>query len=370
MRRYLLLLMVVAIPAIAAKGDGKFFVREKIPAGVPYQRAILLFYEGQETLILQSKYDLPESATVDSLGWIVPVPAVPEIAGGDADMAQHCFLIASRQTQPHLFRISHLFSLPCLVLFLGGFAFMVVCLIRYPLAKRAESTRVVWSRQTRNAVLVTVIAFVLMTISMPSLSRARGNAGVDVVKAEHTGIYDVKVIRSQSAEAIMEWLRENGFAVNDQDRQACEDYVLRGWCFVAAKVEPSAETEERKVVAEGMAAPLVLKFASERPVYPLALTATVGTETEILLYTLSDAKLTCGERLALRHAKQTEMQSILRSLIAQAEMEEWPLLRDLPETPMMLCKFKARLTPAQMRQDLEFAPAPDNEPYRERLITW
>lgn len=77
-----------------------------------------------------------------------------------------------------------------------------------------------------------------------------------------------------------------------------------------------------------------------------------------------------NHRLPLRHARQAKTQPILRSLAAQAEMEEWPLLRDLPDKPMMLCKFKGRLTPEQMKQDLEFTPSPDNEPYRERLIVW
>jgi len=355
---------------VTARGDGKFFVREKIPAGIPYQRAILLFDKGQETLILQSKYDLPKSTAVDSLGWIVPMPAVPEIAGGDADLAQHCFLMASQHTQPHLYRVSNLLSPVCFVFFLGGCALMVVCVIRYPFARRAESTRIAWSRQARNTVLVTVIAFLLAAISMPHLSRARSSTGVDVLKTERAGIYDVEVIRGQNAEAIMEWLKMNDFAVDDQDRQAFDAYALRGWCFVTAKVAPSAELKGKKVSAEGMVAPLLLKFASERPIYPLALTATAGTETEILLYTLSDAKLTCAERLPLRHARQAKTRPILRSLVIQAELEEWPLLRDLPDKPLMLCKFKGRLTPEQMKQDLEFAPATDNEPYRERLIVW
>jgi hypothetical protein len=370
MCKRLLFLMIVAGFAAGVKGDGKFFVREKIPAGIPYQRAILLFHEDHETLILQSKYDLPESQSVDSLAWIVPVPTVPEIAGGGANVAQDCFFVASRQTQPNVYHISYLFSLVCLVLFVGGLAFMTVFLIRYPRARRAESTRAVWNRQMTKTLLATGIAFLLMTSSMPTLSRARGSAGIDVIKAEHAGIYDVKVVRAQDAEAITEWLRENSFGVSDQDGEVFGDYVRRGWCFVTAKVEPNAPTEERKVISEGMVAPLLLKFASERPVYPLALTATAGTETEILLYTLSDAKLTCGERLTLRNARQTKTEFILRSLVAQAEVEEWSLLRNLPETPVMLCKFTGRLTSAQMKQDLEFTPAPDNEPYRERFVTW
>jgi hypothetical protein len=77
-----------------------------------------------------------------------------------------------------------------------------------------------------------------------------------------------------------------------------------------------------------------------------------------------------NHQLPLRHARQAKTQPILRSLVAQAELEEWPLLRDLPDKPLMLCKFKGRLTPEQMKQDLEFTSATDNEPYRERLIVW
>jgi hypothetical protein len=136
------------------------------------------------------------------------------------------------------------------------------------------------------------------------------------------------------------------------------------------KVGPDAEADDRRVIYEGLAAPLILKFDSEQPIYPLILTATVGTETEILIYTLSDAKLTCKERLALRHAGRTSPELLLRGLLAQAEIEEWPLLRDVPQRAMMLCKFKGRLTPTQMSQDLEFTPAQDNQPYRERKIVW
>lgn len=227
-----------------------------------------------------------------------------------------------------------------------------------------------WSRRAGRAAAVTIIAVLMLGMTMPSLSRTRGGAGVDVVKEEKAGIYDVKVIRGQNAEAILEWLKENRFSFGDEDRQAFQDYADRDWCFVTAKVDPALGADEKKIVSEGMAAPLILKFASERPVYPLALTATAGTDTEILIYTLSDMKLACGGRLTLRHARQTKTEPLLRSLATQAEVEQWPLLRDLPETPMMLCKFKGRLTPAQMRQDLEFTVAPDNEPYRERRIAW
>ena len=48
--------LVLMVTSGVAYGDGKFYYVEKIPVDVPYQRALLIFEDGKETLILQSKY--------------------------------------------------------------------------------------------------------------------------------------------------------------------------------------------------------------------------------------------------------------------------------------------------------------------------
>jgi hypothetical protein len=35
-----------------------------------------------------------------------------------------------------------------------------------------------------------------------------------------------------------------------------------------------------------------------------------------------------------------------------------------------LCKFKGRLSPAEMAQDIVFVEAEDSEPFRQRVIVW
>ena len=192
---------------------------------------------------------------------------------------------------------------------------------------------------------------------------------VEIVKAEKAGIYDVKVIRSQSAEAILGWLTENGFGFNDNDTQVFKDYVDRGWCFVVAKVEPAPEMEEHKIVVEGMVAPLILKFEAEKAVYPLALTSTIGSETEILLYTFSEKKLDCGERLTLRYAGKKKSTYFMFDLLSCAEPEISDLSTGIPKF-MYLCKFRKKLKPEEMKTDLELEFAKDNEPYREKKIVW
>lgn len=136
---------------------------------------------------------------------------------------------------------------------------------------------------------------------MSYLERSIG--GVDIIKAEKAGIYDVKVITSETAESIIDWLKDNSFNFDDNDTEVFQDYIDRNWCFVVAKVGSDKKVETGKIVAKGMVAPLILKFKTEKAIYPLALTSTIGTDTEVLLYTLSKDKLTCNEQLTLKHAR-------------------------------------------------------------------
>jgi hypothetical protein len=201
---------------------------------------------------------------------------------------------------------------------------------------------------------------------MPSLGTS---TGVEVIKAEKAGIYDVKVIQSDSAEAIINWLEENAFAFNENDTRIFENYIKQKWCFVVAKVQPGAGTEEEKITYGRMVAPLILKFATEKVIYPLALTSTIGKETKILLYTLSAKKLDCNERLKLRYADKSQSDGLFSYLLSNAEQETKDFFEGLPQS-MILCKFKGKLTSEQMKSDIVFDNAADNKPYRETVVIW
>jgi len=360
-----ILLLTAGLLSGHAWADGKFFIQvDTVPANVPYQRAFLIFDEGTETLVVQSKYELPESGATDALAWVVPVPSVPELASMDAEVARDFFFMASLSTRPRVRYYSSFLTLALLVLFfvcaVATALHAIDCYTaKEPLAQKRHR------RAFRNAALLTVLLFLVLSTQTFSLGTTRG--GLEVVKSEQVGIYDVTVIRGDSAEAVQDWLRDNGFAFDGKDKATFADYVARGWCFVAAKVSPDAEAEEGQIAAEGMAAPLVLTFATDRPVYPLALTATAGPETEILIYTLTANKLTRGDRLTLRHARKQD--SPLELHVSTGPDTHGPM-EGLPIKPMMLCKFRGTMTAAQMAEDLVFEPAPDNATYRETIWVW
>ena len=373
--RFALLLIIIGGFCTNVYGDGKMYIPDRIPADIPYQRAFLVFHEGFETLILQSKYEFSQSADVNSIGWVVPVPAVPELASVDADKANYFFLWSSIKTTPNLIEIQVLLVFMFLFVLAATIVLAVVLILLHPFLNIIGMPKATWERLFRYCGRILYIGiFVLIFLFIHGLFGTAGlsqKGGIEVVKAEQVGIYDVKVIKGDSAEALVDWLKENEFSFSDKDIEVMEDYVNKKWCFVTAKVQQEQDTKKakRKITSGGMVAPLILKFETEKAIYPLALTSVIGTKTEVLLYTLSENKLSCNQRIKLQLSRRTKTESLPLNIISYAKPGMETIFQNIPEE-MTICKFKEKLTPEQMKQDIEFEDAPDNEPYRETKIVW
>ena len=197
---------------------------------------------------------------------------------------------------------------------------------------------------------------------------------MDILETDNVGIYDIKVISSDNSMVLIYWLNENGFVFDQNDKDAFESYIKKDWCFVTAKINPKLnEKEDYEIAYEGLAAPLIMRFESEKPIYPMALTGTGGFNTEVLIYLATDQKMICDEQMTLRYAKENDFSKRYNYYFKNTDRSSMDPKNFFTEEDFnlsYLCKFKATLTPEQMQEDIVFEQAPDNEPYREHIVEW
>jgi hypothetical protein len=363
---FLLLLLMLSAVAAPVLADGKFYTyEEEIPPEIPYQRALLMFARGQETLILQSKYQVAGSSAGD-LGWVVPVPSVPDLASMEARAARAMFDGLDLISYPKVTRIGSLLLGGLVFLLLVGLPMFFFVGVLSLLVRSCRPTRRQWGLLVGWAILGGLALMYVFLWMLPIGGAAGGIEGVEVIKAEQVGIYDVQVLRSDDATALLDWLDQHQFRFDEADTQAFDEYLRQGWVFVVARIDPSAAQGGEEVVSEGLVAPLILRFQAEAPVYPLALTATTGHPTQILLYLLGEDKWEDDGRLDLHYAGAAPS----RAGLLDYEVEPEGFFDDAEGTFPVLCKFKGTLSPEEMREDLTFTLAKDYKPYRKWVVTW
>jgi len=361
-------IIVLLVSSGLALADGKMYYREVIPPKIPFQRALLMYDGKQETLLVQSRYQLnPSDTSSPLLGWVVPVPAVPELAGMEIADVFYLFRDMENSSRPRVLYFGGAVIVSG-ILFLLVFSFLGAFMIFFMLfdvvsmlSWLSENRRWIWRTFW---VYLCLDAFVLLFFFSPNLSTRGGSSLVDVISEKTIGIYDVKVIRGKNSTDLIAWLKENSFRFDSSDTQVFDDYIKRNWCFVVAKVHSAQDAEQAKFYPEGLADPLILRFPVDQPDYPLALTATGGHDTLIHLYVISDKRATCDVKLPLWYAG--EYFPPFDRLIT--EPAGFVSVAD-PNTAF-LTVFKGTLTPKQMKKDALLTFTTKNSAYRKTLLRW
>lgn len=99
-----------------------------------------------------------------------------------------------------------------------------------------------------------------------------GDGGVTVHIREEVGPYDVAVVESSDPAALVDWLRSNGFRVNDAMTPYIRTYTSEGMKFLALRLQPDAEVSDIQ--------PFRFTLPSGSPSIPIRLTA-IAAEPEM-----------------------------------------------------------------------------------------
>ena len=216
--------LALSIPV--ARACGGFFCTT-VPMNQVAETILFIQGEAKVTTHVQIQY----SGTAADFAWILPVPAVPELA------VSHNQIFAQLQRATQLsFQLNFQEDVSC------GFP---------PIAFTAEG---------------------------PSVG-LRYN--VDIASEERVGPYDTAVISSDDAKAVVSWLVDNGYQLGDLGVELLTPYVEEGFYFLALKLAPDRDVGDLQ--------PIALTYAAEVPGIPIRLTA-VATEPDlgILTYVLGE----------------------------------------------------------------------------------
>ncbi len=213
--------LVLSVPA--ARACGGFFCTT-VPMNQVAENILFIQGDGTVTTHVQIQY----SGTAADFAWILPLPTVPELAVSHNQI----FTQLQRATQPS---------------FQLNFQWDVGCQFEIFTAETGES-------------------------STPD---------VLIASEERVGPYDTAVISSEDAQAVVDWLVENGYQLGDLGVELLTPYVEEGFYFLALKLASDRDVGDLQ--------PIAATYAADAPGIPIRLTA-VATEPDlgILTYILGE----------------------------------------------------------------------------------
>ncbi|MBN1765173.1 MAG: DUF2330 domain-containing protein [Sedimentisphaerales bacterium] len=339
---YLLSVLLLLSLTVPLQADGKYYPEKvyKTPPRIPHQRAIIVYKDGIEKLIIESELSGPGQ----EFGWIIPLPAKPLTF---EKSTPGLIKTLELKLQPEIVHDSRK-SLPSIISMVVFFT-IVFLIFMYNKPKNLMAK-----------VLCILIIAILSSVGLPVMMGGLSSAYemIAVHQMQEVGSYQLAVLEARDADGLDTWLRENSYAGLDiSDKQVIEDYIKENWYFVAARLKREGEGLSRPH-------PLAMTFPTQQVIYPLRLTGTVGSDVYLDLFVICDKKaqcerliLECSDTFQLRHKKSYYGNSITSELpwyqgIVHNIDIGHPQAIDLMWDGCFISRLSGTLTPQLMQTDL------------------
>ncbi len=357
MARSIIVLLILALASSAALADGKVFPRfiAALPA-IPDQQAIIAWDapSSTETLAIDTQFVPAPGGAAPLAGdspyaWVVPLPgpAAPEISAATPGL----FPTVRSIFLPRVFDNGPEAIGPIITI-------TVLLLLGVWISMRGQGSSVV------SVVFVIAVFIYIAAMLLPSLGMARSSArglapGVALLSCSTIGSYDVAVVGADAAatgqspdKALGDWFAANGFKLPASALPLLADYAARSWVFAAIKLRP-----EDAVAGAGFLSPhpLIFKFKTAAPVYPMRLTGLENGPLSLDLYVFGAARASTPGLKEIRcdyceFGESVELSGSSRhtSRIAIGH----PVLKGIVGALPAATKLSGTLTPAMQNADM------------------
>ncbi len=283
----LLFFMAGLMTESAVYADGKYFPAQyyKRAPDMPSQRAIIVYRQGAEKLVIESALE----GEGTEFGWLLPVPSEPtEIKAVSRGMLESLSLTL----QPEI--VSRpMFDIGASFIWL---LVVVVLSLTYILSQEFRTTLYI---------LVLIIAAFLVAFFFGShLGVTIEAAGDLVADIQDIGSYQIVTLKADDANDLNEWLTTNGYAgLSSKEAGIISDYIAAKWHFIAAKLKRDGSGLSKPH-------PVAVTFESEQCIYPMRLTSAVGNDVYVELFVVASNPAACPQ-LTLDVADRYEFDLIL-----------------------------------------------------------
>ena len=212
--------------------------------------------------------------------------------------------------------------------------------------------------------------------------RPAGKGKVEVLERKKVSVYDVAVLKADTAEALMQWLAENRYSVPEHAEALLREYIDKDWVFTALRIHSDdRRLWVEKALNKGTLIPLKFTFKSPQAVYPLKISSLNKGPTEVLLYVFADDVLVHADfhvdaphvyefvryadpateawekRAKKRFASYFDTESCYFRRTNKDELPKCQeVLPRLKEKQYFLCKLRNIFTAEQMHEDIVLRP--------------
>jgi hypothetical protein len=324
--RVFVLIWLFACTALAF-ADGMFAkLASAIEPTLPYQRAIIAHRNGVETMFVESVV-----GGQGTYAWILPVPEKPiSIEPGNSltlDMVARTMRPAYLASGPEgLESFSWIFGLL--------FAAITIQVLRKKNNQKSALHLLL------GVIALFLLGLVFFPVFAQSKSGSRGNTFAAVPFGK-IGNYDVTLLQGRDSNGITKWLKSHGGDLPPNAVPIVTDYVREDWCFLAATLT---------LTENGYAAPhpLIVRFPTPKPIFPMRLTATHGKPVIVDLFVLGDgtAESSPLHKWVSRDLRRNELPNPKpnRPIL---------MLSDLSWEGAKLTRLRGEVKPEHMTSDLE-----------------
>ncbi|MDO8507556.1 MAG: DUF2330 domain-containing protein [bacterium] len=145
---------------------------------------------------------------------------------------------------------------------------------------------------------------------------------VRVVEQKYNlGMYDTATLKSEKADDLYEWLKDNNYNVPENGTSILEEYISKGWYFVAMKISDDYKTDKvRSEILSSNVRPIKLSFDSSKMTFPLKISsieASTGNNT------LTEIENKIFSEMSLPPETTVASNRLISAGIEQSKITEW-----------------------------------------------